>query len=72
MPFDNFFVVDLKIHYDATKNFAFDFGIDNLFNEQIFCSTRSRDELSFSPASTRSDAWDNLYGDKRRQERQST
>ncbi|MCP3444654.1 TonB-dependent receptor [Bradyrhizobium sp. CCGUVB14] len=32
--FDNFFVVDLKIHYNATKNFAFDFGIDNLFNEQ--------------------------------------
>ncbi|OAE97317.1 TonB-dependent receptor [Bradyrhizobium centrolobii] len=34
--FDNFFVVDLKIHYNATKNFAFDFGIDNLFNEQYF------------------------------------
>ncbi|MBR0688489.1 TonB-dependent receptor [Bradyrhizobium manausense] len=34
--FDNFFVVDLKIHYSATKNFAFDFGIDNLFNEQYF------------------------------------
>jgi iron complex outermembrane receptor protein len=34
--FDNFFVVDLKIHYNATKNFAFDFGIDNLFNYQYF------------------------------------
>ncbi|MET4800575.1 TonB-dependent receptor [Bradyrhizobium sp. LB11.1] len=34
--FDNFFVVDLKIHYNATRNFAFDFGIDNLFNEQYF------------------------------------
>lgn len=34
--FDNFFVVDFKIHYNATKNFAFDFGIDNLFNEQYF------------------------------------
>ncbi|MHC2843266.1 outer membrane receptor protein involved in Fe transport [Bradyrhizobium diazoefficiens] len=34
--FDNFFVVDLKMHYNATKNFAFDFGIDNLFNEQYF------------------------------------
>lgn len=34
--FDNFFVVDLKIHYNATKNFAFDVGIDNLFNEQYF------------------------------------
>lgn len=34
--FDNFFVVDLKVHYNATKNFAFDFGIDNLFNEQYF------------------------------------
>ncbi|WP_409188561.1 TonB-dependent receptor [Bradyrhizobium sp. RDM4] len=34
--FDNFFVVDMKIHYNATKNFAFDFGIDNLFNAQYF------------------------------------
>jgi iron complex outermembrane receptor protein len=34
--FDNFFVVDMKIHYNATKNFAFDFGIDNLFNQQYF------------------------------------
>ncbi|WGR91955.1 TonB-dependent receptor [Bradyrhizobium sp. ISRA443] len=34
--FDNFFVVDMKIHYNATKNFAFDFGIDNIFNEQYF------------------------------------
>jgi iron complex outermembrane recepter protein len=32
--FDNFFVVDMKVHYKATKNFSFDFGIDNLFNEQ--------------------------------------
>jgi iron complex outermembrane receptor protein len=32
--FDNFFVVDMKVHYKATRNFAFDFGIDNLFNEQ--------------------------------------
>lgn len=34
--FDNYFVVDMKVHYNATKNFAFDFGIDNLFNEQYF------------------------------------
>jgi iron complex outermembrane recepter protein len=34
--FDNFFVVDMKIHYNATPNFSFDFGIDNLFNEQYF------------------------------------
>jgi iron complex outermembrane receptor protein len=34
--FDNFFVVDMKVHYNATANFAFDFGIDNLFNEQYF------------------------------------
>jgi len=34
--FDNFFVVDMKIHYNATRNFAFDFGIDNVFNEQYF------------------------------------
>ncbi|CAL77909.1 Putative TonB dependent receptor [Bradyrhizobium sp. ORS 278] len=32
--FDSFFLVDMKIHYNATKNFAFDFGIDNLFNQQ--------------------------------------
>jgi iron complex outermembrane receptor protein len=32
--FDNFLVVDMKVHYNATKNFSFDFGIDNLFNEQ--------------------------------------
>jgi len=26
----------MKIHYSATKNVSFDFGIDNLFNEQYF------------------------------------
>jgi iron complex outermembrane recepter protein len=34
--FDNYFVVDAKIHYKATQNFSFDFGIDNIFNEQYF------------------------------------
>jgi iron complex outermembrane recepter protein len=34
--FDNYIVADMKVHYNATKNFAFDFGIDNLFNEQYF------------------------------------
>jgi len=34
--FDDFFVVDMKIHYNATANFSFDFGIDNIFNEQYF------------------------------------
>jgi iron complex outermembrane receptor protein len=34
--FDPFIVVDMKVHYNATKNFAFDFGIDNIFNEQYF------------------------------------
>ncbi|MDE2379404.1 TonB-dependent receptor [Bradyrhizobium sp.] len=34
--FDNFFVVDAKIHYNATKNFSFDLGVDNLFNYQYF------------------------------------
>ena len=34
--FDNYFVVDMKIHYNATQNFSFDFGIDNMFNEQYF------------------------------------
>ncbi len=32
--FDNYFVVDTKLHYNATRNFSFDFGVDNLFNEQ--------------------------------------
>ena len=34
--FDNYFVVDMKVHYNATKNLALDFGIDNLLNEQYF------------------------------------
>ena len=34
--FDDFFVVDMKIHYNATENFSFDFGIDNIFNDQYF------------------------------------
>ncbi|RXH14410.1 TonB-dependent receptor [Bradyrhizobium guangzhouense] len=34
--FDNFLVVDLKIHYNATQNFTFDLGIDNLFDAQYF------------------------------------
>jgi iron complex outermembrane recepter protein len=34
--FDNFFVVDMKLHYSATRNFSFDFGIDNLLNTQYF------------------------------------
>ncbi|MDB5603972.1 MAG: hypothetical protein JWP25_872 [Bradyrhizobium sp.] len=34
--FDNYFVVDMKVHYNTTPNLSFDFGIDNLFNEQYF------------------------------------
>jgi iron complex outermembrane receptor protein len=34
--FDNYVVFDMKVHYSATKNLAFDFGIDNLLNEQYF------------------------------------
>ena len=34
--FDEYFVVDTKLHYEATKNFSFDLGIDNVFNEQYF------------------------------------
>jgi iron complex outermembrane receptor protein len=34
--FDYYTVVDMKIHYNATANFSFDFGIDNIFNEQYF------------------------------------
>jgi iron complex outermembrane recepter protein len=34
--FDPFLVVDMKIHYKATQNFSFDFGIDNVFNAQYF------------------------------------
>ena len=34
--FDNYVVADLKVHYNATQNLKFDFGIDNVFNEQYF------------------------------------
>jgi iron complex outermembrane recepter protein len=34
--FDRYLVFDTKLHYEATKNVSFDFGIDNLFNEQYF------------------------------------
>ncbi len=34
--FDNYIVFDTKIYYEATKNVSFDFGIDNLFNDQYF------------------------------------
>jgi iron complex outermembrane receptor protein len=34
--FDPFLVFDMKVHYVATKNFSFDFGIDNIFNAQYF------------------------------------
>ena len=34
--FDPFLVFDMKVHYVATKNFSFDFGIDNVFNAQYF------------------------------------
>ncbi len=32
----HFLVFDMKVHYNATKNFSFDFGIDNVFNAQYF------------------------------------
>jgi iron complex outermembrane receptor protein len=34
--FDNYLVADMKVHYKATQNFSFDFGIDNIFNQQYF------------------------------------
>jgi iron complex outermembrane receptor protein len=34
--FDRYTVFDTKIHYEATDNFMFDFGIDNIFNEYYF------------------------------------
>jgi hypothetical protein len=34
---DRYFVVDAKVHYEATANFMFDFGIDNVLNEQYSC-----------------------------------
>ena len=34
--FDNYLVFDTKLHYEATEKVSFDFGIDNLFNEQYF------------------------------------
>jgi len=36
VAFDNTFVVDIKVHYAATKNFSLDFGVDNVFNAQYF------------------------------------
>ncbi len=34
--FDRFIVADTRIHYEATKNVSFDFGIDNINNEKYF------------------------------------
>jgi iron complex outermembrane receptor protein len=34
--FDNYFVVDTRIHYQATENVFFDFGVDNINNEKYF------------------------------------
>jgi iron complex outermembrane receptor protein len=34
--FDPFIVFDMKVHYNATTNLSFDFGIDNIFNAQYF------------------------------------
>jgi iron complex outermembrane receptor protein len=34
--FDPFIVFDMKLHYNATTNLSFDFGIDNIFNAQYF------------------------------------
>jgi len=34
--FDNYFVVDMKVQYNTTPKLSFDFGIDNVFNEQYF------------------------------------
>jgi len=45
---------------------AFDFGIDNLFNEQYFLfHPFPGRNFSFSPASTRSDGWGDVNGDKK-------
>ncbi len=53
--FDNFFVVDMKVHYNATRNFSFDFGIDNLFNEQYFLFHPFPEEPTSSPPNTDSE-----------------
>jgi iron complex outermembrane receptor protein len=34
--FDNYIVVDMKAHYNATEKLSLDAGIDNVFNEQYF------------------------------------
>ncbi|WOJ88847.1 TonB-dependent receptor [Methylocapsa polymorpha] len=34
--FDNFFVVDLRVHYSVNDNVSLDFGVDNLNNETYF------------------------------------
>ena len=34
--FDKYIVVDTKLHYEPSQYLSFDFGIDNLLNEQYF------------------------------------
>ena len=34
--FDKYFVVDTKLHYEPSQHLSFDFGIDNVLNEQYF------------------------------------
>lgn len=34
--FDHYLVVDTKLHYEPASNVSFDFGIDNVFNQQYF------------------------------------
>jgi len=34
--FDRFIVADTRIHYEATENVSFDFGVDNINNDKYF------------------------------------
>src|SRR5262249_44151201 len=34
--FDKYWVVDTKLHYEPTTDLSFDFGVDNLLNEDYF------------------------------------
>ena len=34
--FDKYIILDTKLHYEPSRNLSFDFGIDNVLNEQYF------------------------------------
>jgi iron complex outermembrane recepter protein len=50
--FDPFVVVDARVQYKVTEQGTVSFGIDNIGNANITCSTPSRSALSWSRASS--------------------